>query len=97
MSNKTLRIELSILEKQFPKDHECFQVVMASNEELTCRFINKDSKYTLNCNISVSLTYTITGICICQSIIDLSMYGPPLPLINEFIISSLSLNSQITP
>lgn len=57
MSHKTLKTELGILEKQFPRNHGCFQIVLASTEELVCRFVDaKGNKYTLQCSISVSLT-----------------------------------------
>lgn len=54
---KLLRTELSTLEKNFPKTgDDCFQIVIASPEELVCRFIDLKSKrrFTLQCNISVS-------------------------------------------
>ena len=56
---KLLRTELSTLEKNFPKSNdECFHVVVASPEELVCRFIDLKNKkrFTLQCNISVSFT-----------------------------------------
>ncbi len=56
---KLLRTELSTLEKNFPKNNdECFQIVVASPEELVCRFIDLKNKkrFTLQCNISVSPT-----------------------------------------
>ena len=55
MSKKdTLKTELTILEQQFPKNHDCVQVITSSREELILRFVNKDQKYTMHCNISVS-------------------------------------------
>ncbi len=59
----TLKIELSILEQHFPKDHVCFQVVSVSREEMLCRFVNKDERYTLHCNISVSKG-TVDTLCL---------------------------------
>lgn len=56
---KLLRTELSILEKTFPRNSdECFQVVIASPEELVCRFmdIKNNNRFTLLSNISVSFT-----------------------------------------
>ena len=54
---KLLKTELSILEKSFPKNtDECFQIVVASPEELVCRFVDPKTKnrFTLLANISVS-------------------------------------------
>lgn len=54
---KLLKTELSILEKNFPRNNdECFQIVVASPEELVCRFIDKNqNRFTLLCNISVGV------------------------------------------
>lgn len=52
---KLLKTELSILEKCFPRNcDECFQIVIASPEELVCRFIDVKNKnrFTLLSNIS---------------------------------------------
>ena len=61
MSHKLLKTELSILEKSFPRNDGCFQIILAAPEELVCRFLDiKGDKYNLQCNISVSfgcLTY----------------------------------------
>lgn len=55
MSNKILKTELAILEKTFPRNHGYFQIVLSSMEELVCRFTDtKGTKYTIQCNISVS-------------------------------------------
>ncbi len=54
---KLLKTELSVLEKCFPRNcDECFQIVIASPEELVCRFIDVKAKnrFTLLSNISVS-------------------------------------------
>lgn len=52
---KSLRAELNILEKQFPKDHERFQIALATPEELVCRFVsNAGDTLTFQCNLSVS-------------------------------------------
>lgn len=57
MSRKKLKTELSVLEKTFPRDCDgCFQIVIASPEELVCRFVDQKTKkkFCLQCNISVS-------------------------------------------
>lgn len=54
---KLLRTELSVLEKSFPRNcDECFQIVVASPEELVCRFVDVKNKnrFTLLSSISVS-------------------------------------------
>lgn len=54
---KLLKTELSILEKSFPRNSdECFQIVIASPEELVCRFmdVKNNNRFTLLSNISVS-------------------------------------------
>ena len=55
-ARKDLRRELSILERSFPRhgDH-CFRVILASPEELVCRFVDNNNTYNLQCSISVSL------------------------------------------
>lgn len=58
MSYKLLKTELSILEKNFPRNDGCFQIIIASREELVCRFVDtKGNKYNLQCSISVSYIY----------------------------------------
>lgn len=55
--HKLLKTELSILEKCFPKNSDgCFQIIVATHEELVCRFVHskRATKYNLMCNISVS-------------------------------------------
>lgn len=64
---KLLRTELSILEKTFPRDSDgCFQIVLASPEELVCRFVDQKGKYKfcLQCNLSVSVCIIHNGIYI---------------------------------
>lgn len=57
MSKSTLKLELSILEKNFPRDHERFQVALASAEELVCKFVAPNgTKYHIQSNISVSIS-----------------------------------------
>lgn len=53
--HRKLRTELSILEKSFPRNDGVFQIILASPEELVCRFYDpKGSKYNLQCSISPS-------------------------------------------
>ena len=55
---KLLKTELSILENNFPRNNDdCFQIVVASPEELVCRFIDakNQNRFTLLCNISVGV------------------------------------------
>lgn len=48
-----LKLEIRTLESVFTKSHERFQVVAASVDELTCRFIGKhDKKYDIHANIT---------------------------------------------
>lgn len=50
-----LKSEIKTLEKLFSKSHELFQIVNASVDELTCRFISKNGKkYDIHANITVS-------------------------------------------
>jgi hypothetical protein len=50
-----LKQEIKTLEKLFSKSHERFQIVNASVDELTCRFISKSGKKTdIHANITVS-------------------------------------------
>lgn len=50
-----LKSEIKTLEKLFSKSHEVFQIVNASVDELTCRFISKNGKKTdIHANITVS-------------------------------------------
>lgn len=52
----TLKQEIRVLENAFPKTDELFQVVAASVDELTCRFISKtNKKYDIHANITVSM------------------------------------------
>ncbi|CAO1384454.1 unnamed protein product [Diamesa hyperborea] len=48
-----LKLEIKTLEKLFNKTHERFQIVNASVDELTCRFISKSGKkYDIHANIT---------------------------------------------
>lgn len=51
-----LKSEIKTLEKLFSKSHELFQIINASVDELTCRFISKSSKkyIDIHANITVS-------------------------------------------
>lgn len=52
---QNLRLEIKTLENLFSKSHDCFQIVNASVDELTCRFISKNGKkYDIHANITVS-------------------------------------------
>lgn len=51
----TLKQEIKTLESVFPKNHERFQIVSASVDELNCRFVGKNGKkYDIHANITVS-------------------------------------------
>lgn len=56
----TLKQEIRTLEEIFPKHHDRFQIVSASVDELSCRFIGKNGKkYEIHANITVSSTLPI--------------------------------------
>ncbi|XP_034490458.1 ubiquitin-conjugating enzyme E2 Q2 isoform X1 [Drosophila innubila] len=49
----TLKQEIKTLEKIFPKNHERFQILNSSVDELLCRFIDKNGKrYDIHANIT---------------------------------------------
>ncbi|XP_059056105.1 ubiquitin-conjugating enzyme E2 Q2 [Achroia grisella] len=49
----TLKLEIKTLEQVFPKSHERFQIMSASVDELTCRFVGKNGKkYEIHANIT---------------------------------------------
>lgn len=49
----TLKQDIKVLEASFPRNHERFQVVAASVDELTCRFIGRSGKkYEIHANIT---------------------------------------------
>ncbi|KAF9407085.1 hypothetical protein HW555_012773 [Spodoptera exigua] len=49
----TLKLEIKTLEQVFPKNHERFQIMSASVDELTCRFVGKNGKkYEIHANIT---------------------------------------------
>lgn len=52
-----LKQEIKTLEAVFPKNHERFQIVSASVDELNCKFVGKNGKrYEIHANITVSPT-----------------------------------------
>lgn len=52
----TLKQEIRTLEGIFTKNHERFQIVSASVDELSCRFVGKNGKkYAIHANITVRL------------------------------------------
>lgn len=54
----TLKQEIKTLEAAFPKNHERFQIVNASVDELNCRFVGKNGKkYEIHANITVSVSH----------------------------------------
>lgn len=65
----TLKQEIRTLESIFSKNHERFQILSASVDELSCRFIAKNGKkYEIHANITVSKalvmsTSTRHGLC----------------------------------
>ncbi|XP_014224392.1 ubiquitin-conjugating enzyme E2 Q2 [Trichogramma pretiosum] len=49
----TLKQEIRTLESLFPKSHERFQIITASVDELSCRFVGKNGKkYEIHANIT---------------------------------------------
>lgn len=51
----TLKLEIKTLEKTFTRAHERFQIINASVDELTCRFIGRNGKkFDIHANITVS-------------------------------------------
>ncbi|XP_072937834.1 ubiquitin-conjugating enzyme E2 Q2 isoform X2 [Epargyreus clarus] len=49
----TLKLEIKTLEQVFTKNHERFQIMSASVDELTCRFVGKNGKkYEIHANIT---------------------------------------------
>ena len=50
-----LKGEIRLLERSFPRSHPRLQVVSASVDELTCRFVDgQGRKHTVHANITVS-------------------------------------------
>lgn len=50
----TLKLEIKTLEQIFTKSHERFQILEATVDELTCRFIGNHNKiYDIHANITV--------------------------------------------
>ena len=51
-----LKADIKIIETNFPKSHNRFQVRSATVDELTCRFVGRNNeKYDILANITVSL------------------------------------------
>lgn len=62
-----LKQDIRKLESVFTKTHERFQVVAASVDELTCRFIGKfGKKYEIHANITVSCVVMGKLILLCR-------------------------------
>ena len=40
----TLKQDIAKLQAVFPKTHDCFQLVAATVDELTCRFVNQNGR-----------------------------------------------------
>lgn len=54
----TLKLEIKTLERIFTKNHERFQILNASVDELSCRFIGKNGKhFDIHANITVSIYF----------------------------------------
>uniref|UniRef100_A0A8W7PLZ9 UBC core domain-containing protein n=2 Tax=gambiae species complex TaxID=44542 RepID=A0A8W7PLZ9_ANOCL len=52
----TLKLEIKTLEQVFPKNHERFQILNATVDELCCRFIGRNGKqYVIHANITVHI------------------------------------------
>ena len=50
----SLKQDIRVLESTFPKSHHRFQILSATVDELTCRFIGKnEEKYEIQANITV--------------------------------------------
>lgn len=50
----SLKADIKKLEKTFPKTHDKFQVISATVDEISCRFIsNNGKKYEIHANITV--------------------------------------------
>lgn len=53
---KVLKEEIRSLEATFPRTHPRLQIISASVDELTCRFVDPAGrKHTIHANITVSL------------------------------------------
>ncbi|XP_057320886.1 ubiquitin-conjugating enzyme E2 Q2-like [Microplitis mediator] len=56
---KILKQEIKTIQSVFPKDHERFQIISASVDELNCKFVDKDGK-KYEINASITETYPST-------------------------------------
>lgn len=64
-----LKQEIKSLEAVFPKNHERFQIVSASVDELSCKFVGKNGKrYEIHANITVSRIVILVGFSVGKSI-----------------------------
>lgn len=71
----TLKQEIRTLESIFTKNHERFQIVAASVDELSCRFIgNNGKKYEIHANITVS-GQCLSFACVC-AFLTFNIYPP---------------------
>lgn len=60
----TLKLEIKTLEKTFTRAHERFQIINASVDELTCRFIGRNGKkFDIHANITVSFLIFLNFFC----------------------------------
>ena len=51
----SLKQDIKVLEAAFPKSHKRFQILSATVDELTCRFVGRnEEKYEIQANITVS-------------------------------------------
>lgn len=51
-----LKADIKRLEKTFPKSHDRFQVISATVDEISCRFIaSNGKKFEIHANITVSV------------------------------------------
>lgn len=85
----TLKQEIKTLEKIFPKNHERFQILNSSVDELLCRFIDKNGKrYDIHANITVSAqinTHTLRDTYSSFIVVSLSQETPTYSHSNTFI------------
>ena len=55
---KALKAEIRSLESTFPRSHPRLQIISASVDELTCRFIDPSGrKHTIHANITVGFWF----------------------------------------
>lgn len=92
-----LKSEIKTVERLFHKNHELFQIVNASVDELTCRFISKNGKkYDIHANITVSpflIFFPLSISCSRKSLHTLSLARSGSQ--PTFSIASLSSTSRM--